>query len=720
MSEGTPDAPQGTWEVLVPQRYDVGWRAEVARRWATQLSTASYIPLAREAVEQTLLELIDRVVGALDDPSIVDEVGRTVGSRLVDMHATGEDSLPLSLNLLREALVQHPGHDAVRRILALVTSIAAGYAAADRESTFVQQETLKKALLRSKLKADRELAASEARFGEVFTTTPIGVAICDLAGKFVQVNPAWEDTLGYQAGDLASMTIHDLFHPDDAEYLAAAYAELAEGGSSQRLGERKRLLRANGEEAWAYLAVSVLRGSDGAPRNFVTMVEDITELHLLQERFQYQALHDALTGLPNRQFFHTRLEAALANLPRDARVALYHLGLDGFELINDGLGYEIGDRVIKTVARRLEQLVEDEEAIVARFGGTEFAVLLWEQDTTPPVPKLTQLINELLAEPVYVGDHGIAASASVGVVQRVAADADAANMLWAADVALRRAEAAGKRQWALFDPDKAPEERVESKLAAVMPGGLELGEFDVVYRPLALIDSGKLTSLEAELRWETSGYGTLEHTDCLRLAERSGVTLSLRDWMLETAWSQLGEWHAAGHRVQLNLSLSPNQGQDPDLAAVVHRVLDAGDVDPTWLRLCIPLEAISGDNEEARDNVRYLNSRGIKTSLHSFHGSPEELRLLRELPVDAVRLADELVEIVHTADSADVPEVQAIHGLVPLIRACGARLWVGQVDTEEQARIWRGMDCEVGAGALFGDPLLSFDVPDFLAGADLA
>ncbi|RKT86280.1 PAS domain S-box-containing protein/diguanylate cyclase (GGDEF) domain-containing protein [Saccharopolyspora antimicrobica] len=712
MSEQTADEPPS---VLVPQRRDADWRAEVARRWAAELSTASYIPLARATVEQTLEDLVERVVAALDDPSVLEETGREVGTRLVEMHATGESSLPLSLDLLRDALVQRFGVDDVHRMLELVAAIAAGYAAADRESTFVQQETLKRALLRSKLKADRELAASEARFGEVFTTTPIGVAISDLKGRFVQVNPAWEHTLGYQEQALTSMTIHDLFHPDDAEYLSAAYGELAEGGSAKRLNDRKRLLRANGEEAWAYLAVSVLRGSDGAPRHFVTMVEDITELHMLQARFRYQALHDVLTGLPNRQYFFTRLETALVNFPRDSRMTLYHLGLDGFELINDGLGYEVGDLVIKTVARRLEQLVEDEEALVARFGGTEFAILVWEQERTPKVPEVVKMINDLLAEPVYVGDQGIAASASVGVVQRQVAEAEASNMLWAADVALRRAEAAGKRQWALFDPDRAPEERIESKLAAVMPGGLEQGEFDVVYRPLVSLDGTGVIALEAGLRWDTSENGTLEHEECLRLAERSGVTLSLRDWMVATAWDQLREWHADGHRVQLNVALSPNQGQDPDLAAVIHRVLDTGDVDPGWLRLCLPMVAISGDNEETRDNIRFLSSRGIKTSLHDFQGSPEELRLLRELPVDAVRLADELVSILHNSESPDLPEVQAIRSLVPLTRACGAQLWVGGVESEQQAESWREIGCEVASGPRFGGPLCSFDVSDFLS-----
>ncbi|MER5390907.1 EAL domain-containing protein [Saccharopolyspora sp. NPDC002686] len=713
MSEGTADEPH---RVLVPQRRDGGWRAEVARRWAAQLSTASYIPLSRATVEEVLGELVDRIVAALDDPSTLAETGRDVGARLVEMHATGESSLPLSLDLLREALVQRFGEDEVHRMLVLVAAIAAGYAAADRESTFVQQETLKKALLRAKLKADRELAASEARFGEVFTTTPIGVAICDLEGKFVQVNPAWEHTLGYRDAALTSMTIHDLFHPEDAEYLAAAYRELAEGGGAKRLSDRKRLLRANGEEAWAYLAVSVLRDSNGAPLNFVTMVEDITELHMLQARFQYQALHDVLTGLPNRQYFSTRLEAALVNFPRESRMTLYHLGLDGFELINDGLGYEVGDLVIKTVARRLEQLVEDEEALVARFGGTEFAILVWEQEKTPPVPEVVRLINDLLAEPVYVGDQGIAASASVGVVQRQVSEAEASTMLWAADVALRRAEAAGKRQWALFDPDRAPEERIESKLAAVMPGGLEQGEFDVVYRPMVRLDGSGLLGLEAGLRWDTAENDTLDHDGCLRLAERSGVTLSLRDWMVDTAWRQMCEWHTDGHRVQLNLSLSPNQGQDPDLAAVIHRALDSCDIEPEWLRLCLPMVAVRGDNEETRDNLRFLSSRGIKVSLHGFQGSPEELRLLRELPVDAVRLADEVVAIVHDSESGDEPEVQAIRSLVPLTRACGAQLWVGGVTSEQQAEIWREMGAEVASGRYFGDPLCSFDVPDFLRG----
>lgn len=565
--------------------------------------------------------------------------------------------------------------------------------------------------------AGRSYAAApevvRAGFDEVLSACPIGVIVSDAEGRLVRVNPALERLLGSSADELTGLTMHDVFHPDDVDYLSAAYRELVDEPDGKRLGDRKRLLRADGTAAWVYLCATVLRDTSGRPTDVVTMVEDITELHLLQERFQHQALHDALTGLPNRQFFRSRLETLLVKLPPASRVALYHLGLDGFELINDGLGYEVGDTLLKTVARRLEELVEREEAIVARFGGTEFALLVWEQHGTPPVPELAREINELLAEPVYISGRGIAATASVGVVQRRVGEVEAGDLLWSADVALRQAESAGKRQWALFDPDGANEERTEARLASVMPGGLEMGEFDVVYRPQRLLEGGALAALEAELRWDTDEGRVAEHRDCQRLAERSGVTLSLRDWMLRTAWHQLGEWHRDGHRVRLSVSLSPNQAQDPDLASVVHEVLTRGALDPRWLRLSAPVSAISGD-EEARENIRNLGARGVHTALHEFHGSPTELRLLRDLPIQSVHLAGAAVRLAHEAEFADVPEVRALRALVPLIGSCGTRIWVPRVETETQAAQWREMGCEVVEGSCSGEPLLPFEVPERL------
>ncbi|MFR9727615.1 putative bifunctional diguanylate cyclase/phosphodiesterase [Saccharopolyspora sp. MS10] len=688
-----------------------GWRVALAARWAQRLLDCSpEIRLAAAELQRELAKLVDELADALQNPSKAEESGRVVGERLVELRATGDHSLPCTLELIRECVVGESGVGAVGHLLQLLTSIAASYSAADRQRAEVRQRSTTQALLR----ADRERKASDARFREVFTSTPIGVAICDLKGRFAEVNPALTGILRHREADLLEMTIHDLFHPEEAAYLNAAYAELAEGGPGQRLRERRRLLRADGEQAWAYLAVSLLRDADGEPKHIVTMVEDISDLYLLQERIQYQALHDAMTGLANRQYFRTRLEAAQGNFPSDGVLTLYHLGLDGFELINDGLGHETGDKVIRAVAHRLEQLVENEEALVARFGGTEFAILISESPHTPAIPEFAALINEELSEPIYVGEHGIATTASIGVVRCTVAEADPASMMGAADVALRRAEIAGARQWELYDPDLAPDERSEAKLAAIMPGALELGEFEVCYRPVVDLASRGLISVEARLRWSPPGHEVLGHRSCQELAERSGVTLALRDWMLRTAWEQVAQWHRGGQRVCFLVELSGNQFRDPDLVALVRSVLDGGGLAPGWMHLALPADAVLRASEELLENIDVLRSMGVRVLLHGFSGSAQELRVLRRVPVAGVRLADELVELVHTCAEPEDPAVRAVRQLMPLMHDSGVKICTGEVRDEQQARGWAEAGCDFALGPLFGEPLAAWDAHQVL------
>ena len=702
-------------DLAVPARGD-DWRSALVLRWAQVLVETSDIVLRPDELERRLGELVDLIDEALQDPEKVTDNGRAVGEQLVELHASSDGGLPGTLQLIQDCVVGESGVGAVGHLLGLLTSITAGFAGADRQRAVAREEFATKALLRSKLRADQEREASDERFREVFTTTPVGVAICDLDGRFVEVNPALAETLGHSASDLLAMNIHDLFHPEEAAYLTAAYAELAEGGPAQRLRERRRLLRADGEQAWTYLAVSLLRGPDGQPKHFVTMVEDISELHLLQERFQYQALHDAMTGLANRQFFRTRLEAALGSLPQDAVLTLYHLGLDGFELINDGLGYEVGDSIIRAVARRLEQLVEREEALVARFGGTEFALLVVEGPQTPDIPEFAALINEELSEPIYIGDHGIATSASIGVVRRTVAEGEPTAMMWEADVALRRAEVAGKRQWALFDPDVAPDERTEAKLAAIMPGALELGEFEVVYRPVAKICGSEMISVEAQLSWTPEDGQRLDHAEILQLAEQSGVTLALRDWMLRAVWQQLATWRRMGHHTCFLVELSPNQSRDPDLVALVRGVLEeTPELEAGAMHLCMPTGAVVDAPEEILDNIRVLRSMGVRTMLHSFRGSPGELRVLRELPVQGVRLAVELVELAHDCTDGDDPAVRAVRQLVPLLRDSGVRVCTGEVHDGRQAEWWHDLGCDFAVGPHYGDVQSAVDFPAVLS-----
>lgn len=690
------------------------WRTELVDRWARRLNDTAGRN-SSEDLRTRLADMLDKIVDPPESSTSVDETGQAIGAELVALRERGSDALSGSFEVLGDLVLKAVGDEQGRRALSMLAAIASGYAAAEREDAIEQRETVDRALLRSKLEADRLRDVSESHFREVFSGAPIPVAISNRSGELVEVNSAMVELLRYRVDQLESMTILDLFHPDEISELAVVYAELAEDGGPSRIREQCRLIDVDGTAIESYLAVSALLDGDGDATYFVTMVEDISELHRLQETFQHQALHDVLTGLPNRQFFLTQLESKLAKLPKETMVTLYHLGLNGFELINDGLGYETGDGLIKSVARRLEGLLDGIDGMVARFGGTEFAIFISESSDTPQAAAFAAMINEELSEPVYLGQHGIATSASIGVVRTMVADAEPSDMIWAADVALRRAEAAGHRQWALFDPDRAPSERIQARLAAVIPGALELGEFNVTYRPILEINTGNLAALEVQLQWQPEGYPTLGNEECLRLAERSGVTLSLRDWMLRTTWERLAEWYAAGYRQQVAIGLSPNQAQDPDLVASVGNILRDSDLDPSYLWLSVPIAAITGSRDEARENVGYLREMGVRTSLHGFHASPEEFRYLRKLRVHAVRLDPSLVRIVHETDNADTPDFQAVTRLAPLLAAVDGWVVVGELTSEEQAERWRSIGCGgVGVGPLFGEPLAAADVPALL------
>lgn len=696
--------------------HDEDWRCDLARRWADQLLGTAYVPMARAEFERRLLDLVANISAALDDDADLDEVGRTVGTRLVELNATGEESLARSLRLLRDSLLEGRVDGVASRVLTLMVALAAGYTGADRDSTLAQQETLKRALLRSKVQTERQLHVSEQRFREMLLTTPVGVAICALDGGIVEVNPALLDTVGYSEEELTDRSVYDLFHPDEVGSVSEAFGQLASGERTQ-LRERRNLVRGDEDRAWTYVAVSVLRDADEQPQHLVVVVEDLRELSSLQDRLQHQALHDAMTGLPNRQYFRTRLEAALGNLPRGTVLTLYQLGLDGFQLINDGLGFDVGDTMVRAVASRLDELIADEVGLVARIGGTEFAILLKQTPETPDIGSFADRVNAELAEPIYVADHGIATTASMGITQGRVDDSDANELMWQADVALRHAENAGKRQWALFDPDRAPKERLEARLTAAMPGALELGEFEVRYRPLVSMSGGGVFAVEAQLFWQPEGSDPLGHDECLRLAERSGITLCLRDWLMRNAWEQLTAWHREGHELRLVTGLSPNQSCDPDLVAGLRFLVDeGGELDPSWLRVCMPTSALMSESGDAADNVTTLASMGVQTALHGFRASPQELRYLREVEVDAVRFCTDLVDAVHDNGAQGSVEARALESVVPLIHDTAVPIAVHGIDDAAQARWWTDLGCEIGSGSFYGEPVSAAEMTRVLTG----
>ncbi len=685
----------------------------------------AYVPMSPVEIELYLLELVDLIADAVQAEPFAPCPVAVVGHRLVEAHFTGPETLQRTVEVLGHALLFNPELQDVpelaEKVVGILGAVSTGFATAMRLDAFDQQEQVKRALMTAKVRAEQVLKASEARFREVFDSSAFGIALTDLRGQCIDANAALADMIGCDRTALIGRRMIELFDPADVDALVATYRAVGEGGV-ERVREQRRLLREDGEPVWVHLAVSLLRESGGKPAYHVTMVEDVSELHLLRKNLDFQLLHDALTGLSNRQHFVTRLET-LHGTSRGG-ITLYYLDLDAFSVVNNGLGHAVGDQLLTEVGRRLKAVVADETASVARMAGDEFAIVVDNSPTTPSVPAMIERINEALERPM---DNGVALSASVGVVDRPAAGWDVAELLRAANATLRRAKAAGKRQWQTYDRHADQRLREQQARAARMPGALADGEIEVEYQPVVDLDSRRVLGHVARLRWEELG-----HDECLELAEATGLSLALGQWALREAAAEAVGSSASdpsesdptesdptesdptesdptesdptesdptesdGFGV-LHFELSPMQSRDEDLVGTVKRTLDETGLPVSRLRIFLDTRSmLEGPGE---DNAQFLRDNGIVTGLARFNGGQAELSLLADLPVDSLILDPSVVRRLAERPAAFLHD--AVARTVRLIRSSGVSVLVAGVSSADCAAWWT----QVEVDAAFGDHL---------------
>ena len=683
-------------------------RVELARQWERALSTTAYVPKSPVAIERMLRELVDLLFDSLTAEKFSPALGRMVGQRLVRSHFTDEHSVSRTVEVLGQGLPassELQGIDGLTgKVASLLGAIAAGYAAALRAETFDQQEEVKQALLKARQDAERELRLGEAKFRQLFTFSAVGIAISDLQGNVLETNHALRDIVG----DLAPQhSLYELVHPDDVPSLKAAYQQLVNGrGTGFRLPQRIRLIGKDGEPAWTYIAVSLLRNVDGQPTGQVTIVEDVTELHLLGQQLRHQSLHDALTGLPNQQFFGSTLQSVLERADQNSRITVCKLDLDGLAVINDAFGRQVGDQVLQSVAGRLQSAVAAEKAIIARFGSDEFAILIENSPTTPDVATLTASINSELAEPMYIGDSGLAVSSCVGIAEHHGRGGEAATLLRAAEAALHRAKSSGQCQWGLFDHHHDATHRARCRLAAAMPGAWENGKIHLNYQPLVQLADSTILAVQALLHWDRPHNAVLSHQDCLKLATQNGLEIPLRQWMLRSACDQVASWRRQrlGQPTPLlHVDLTPQQSHDPDLVTDIASALTQTNLAAEHLQLGIPISALDAEPDQTEDNLRVLADMGITIALLEFSGVADIVHL-EDLPVQTVAIAPTVVQRVIQPPRGASAVARAIPAVFQLLHDCGVTIIIRSINTHHEANRWKSAGADIGQGAFLAPP----------------
>ncbi|NKE56486.1 diguanylate cyclase [Lentzea sp. PSKA42] len=662
-------------------------REALARKWSYLLSSVVVVALSRDELDAELGDQLDALCAALHNEPFDPAPFEEVGERLVALGYVNEPGLRRTVDVLGKGLLAleefHSTEHHVVRVVGGIGSLACGFTAARARAILDQQESMQRSLLKAARDAQWGQRQSEAKFAGVATSSTNGILIVGLDGKVVWANEAIGEIIGRQPEP--GTRLMELIAPISI----VAFREMMEKVLAERDDferESMQLLRGEDDLAKVTLTASLLRDGDNKASHVLVVAADDTELALLQGELRRQSLHDVLTGLPNRQFFTTHLETVLRRADPEFGVTVFHLDLDAFGLVCNSLGGRVGDKLLQHVARRLRALMSREQAMVARFDGDEFGIVVENSASTPNVATTMAIINADLAEPVFVDDHGLAVSVSAGVVHRPSPDVDPTELLRMADLALRQAKKDQRGQWELFHSNQDTERRRDHALAVVMPGAWEQGDIGVCYQPVRVLATGELAGVEAVLHWDLSDR-------CAELADQTGLILPMGEWLIRIAAGQAQWWRQRGELdQQFGVRLTRHQSTDADLVSRVGKVLEETGMPPERMTLCMPVGVLGV--ADAAENLRTLADMGIKIALEDFGLGPQDLAWLSELPIVSVCVPKDLVWRQDPRSAALIP---AVHDL-------GVNICVDGIETAEQAKWWNDAGADLAIGAHFGPP----------------
>lgn len=511
--------------------------------------------------------------------------------------------------------------------------------------------------------------AAARRFTALYSASPIGIALADVNCDIVEVNPEMTRFLGRRAEELHGMGLADLAYSDqDAENIMAGLEELTET-DAEHVRYRVQLTHADDAAVWADITLTYLPGDKPGVALPVMMAVDSNEVHALQETLRHQSVHDPLTGLSNASRFKTLLEAALSPAAR-GQVALIYLDLDGFRVINDGLGAGAGDKIMRGVAAKLRDAFTTHQALVARLSGDGFAVLLRGQLSAAEVIDMVERAMEDLAEPIYLKDQGVGVSASVGIVVRNVAEATAEDFQRGAELALHRAKEAGRGQWMLFDPELDKHDRARYRLGAEIAGALENGQFVMTYYPtVSLADPEEITTVSAGLIWHHPELGELDPTQFYPLAETTGMVASLGKWLISESLAMSARLRQTYGKdaPELCIRLPKRLVMEPELVKMVRQQLDRNKLPASALRVCTRAAIAVDRDGEVRDSLPVLTDLGVKLVLIVHNSADLELIPRHGLDVRYVMLGGPVVN----AFALGEPEPSAVRHLEYLLGRAG-------------------------------------------------
>lgn len=546
------------------------------------------------------------------------------------------------------------------------------------------------------------LREASEMFRIAFDYSAIGMALVFNTGRWHRVNRSLCDLLGYTESELLDREFQDYVHPDDRLTSMAKLEQLLRGKVATYQIEM-RCIHKDGSVVWVMWSVSQALMEKGKSVNLIYQLQSISDRKVAEERLLHDALHDTLTGLPNRALMidHLRLTIARAKRRQELRFAVLFLDLDRFKLINDTMGHMAGDQLLVGFARRLESCLRPGDTI-ARVGGDEFTILLEDLADESEAVAVAERIQQELKQPFNLCGRDVFSTVSIGIAPGSLAYDQPDQILRDADTAMYRSKSLGKARHEMFDEEMHARSTDLLRLENDLRQAHEQNQFFVNYQPIVALDDFHVCGFEALVRWQHPERGLISPQDFIPVAEEGGQILQIGQWVLLEACRQMKQWHEkfpSDESLYMTVNLSVKQFAQPDFIDQVRSILEATGLDAKYLKLEITESVLMDDIDSAAEMLVQLRALGVKLSIDDFGTGYSSLTYLHRFPIDTLKIDQSFVAVL------DKDHLEIVRTILSLAENLGMDVVAEGIETQEQMSLLRTLSCQSGQGYFFSRPM---------------
>ncbi len=547
-------------------------------------------------------------------------------------------------------------------------------------------------------------------YGSIFNNSSEAIVITDSENKILFVNPAFTSITGYQESE-AIGNVPNLLSSGhyDKEFYQNIWKEINEVGKWQgEIWNRRK----NGELYAEWLSISTIKNNvSGDIQNYIALFSDITEMKMINERIEFLAHHDALTGLPNRILFQDRIHQAILHANRNSKkVALLYVDIDHFKSINDTLGHKIGDFLLIEIVKRFKNVIREDDTI-SRQGGDEFLILIDNVDDIDDILMVVKKINGSTKEIFNINDHQIHTSSSIGIAIYPDNGDDFDTLLQHADTAMYHAKHDGRNTYHFFTDYMHSKAKKKHYIQNYLHDAIPNQEFSLYFQPQYCIKTNKMLGVEALLRWTSSELGEVSPIDFIPISEENGQVIEIGNWVLDAACQQLCKIKKLGlHDIKMAINISALQFKQADFIDNLLSLIEHYNLPASAIELELTESILISDVQRNVDTLKELKKVGFMLAIDDFGTGYSSLSYLKQFPADVLKIDRSFINDL--ADDED--DASIVSAIIGLCKSFKIQVVAEGVETTQQLEYLQEHGCDIIQGYLFSKPLKSKDLMEKL------